>query len=264
MKTLVPIVTGLLTLSLVAAFSFYAVNRAQAAEPQVQKPTPGKQVEQSTPALNYLLYLPQDYQENSDQKWPVIVFLHGLGERGDQLGDLQRVKMHGPPMLVEKQSDFKFIVVSPQCHTDSWWPWDVDDLNQLLDQVLKDVKGADASRVYLTGLSMGGFGSFTWAIRNPERFAAVAPLCGGGVFLEYLGITSEKVDQLKNLPFWIFHGEADSAVTVEQSKQMEKGLKNFGVKEIKLTLYPGVDHNCWTQTYANPKLYSWFLEHVRK
>lgn len=236
----------------------------------VEKPTAGKQVAQTLKkkitkelSLDYWLFLPQSYSAKSDKKWPVIVFLHGSGERGNNLGELERVKVHGPPMMVEKDPNFGFIVVSPQCKANSWWDWSLDELNAMLDKVLADVKNADPDRVYLTGLSMGGLGSFTWVMEYPERFAAVAPICGGGVYQTSEGLSSEKMQQLQNLPFWIFHGEDDHDVSVEQSKQMAAGLKAYGVKDVKLTTYPGVDHNSWTRTYANPELYKWFLQHRR-
>ncbi|MDI9401975.1 MAG: alpha/beta hydrolase-fold protein [Limisphaerales bacterium] len=271
MKTFVSIIYGLSALAAVMALAFIPVAQVQAAEQSSQKlgaPVPGKQVAQSTGSLNYLLFLPESYSQETSQpdaakKWPVLVFLHGLGERGDSLSDLAKLKMHGPPMLVEKNSKFEFIAVSPQCPTDSWWPWKLEELNGMLEQVLKDVKDADPTRVYLTGLSMGGFGSFSWAIRNPERFAAVAPICGGGTYHEAWGLPNKKAAQLRSLPFWIFHGAADSVVSSELSREMRNGLQAFGVKELNLTIYPGVDHNSWTQTYDNPELYRWFLKHSR-
>lgn len=155
MKTFMSIICGLSAIAVVMALAFFPVYQAQGSE-QISKkqetPIPGKQVCQSTQSLNYLLFLPEDYTEEKSQaeeakKWPVLVFLHGLGERGDRLEDLAKLKLHGPPMLVEQNTKFEFIVVSPQCPTDSWWPWNVDKLNEVLDQVLKDVKQADSKRV---------------------------------------------------------------------------------------------------------------------
>ena len=271
MKTLVMILSVVCGAVLIAALFFFCARNAQAADaPQAGTPIPGKQVPQTLSQekivkqqLDYLLFLPKDYSETANKKWPVIMFLHGMGERGNSMADIDRVKVHGPAMLVDKDPDFKFIVVSPQCRGDSWWAWDIDLLNSLLDKVLKDVKNADPNRVYLTGLSMGGFASFAWAIRNPERFAAVAPICGGGNWLSGLALDGAKAEKLHSLPFWIFHGESDSAVPVEYSRTMERGLKALGVKEVKLTTYPGVDHNSWTQTYDNPELYDWFLKYHR-
>lgn len=235
-----------------------------------ETPKAGKQVAQTfqkqvtkTLSLDYMLFLPKEYSAQNEKKWPLIVFLHGLGERGHSISDLPRVKVHGPAKLVEQDPNFEFIVVSPQCKDDNWWPCDIESLNALLDHVLASVKNVDPDRVYLTGLSMGGVGSFEWAMENPERFAAVAPICGAGVYQTSWGLPQEKADQLRALPFWVFHGEADTTVSPEQSKQMVAGLKAFGVKEVKLTTYPGVGHDSWTQTYNDPKLFQWFLQHRR-
>ena len=270
MKTLVTILSGVCGAVLIAALFCFSVRSAQAADaPQVGTPTPGKQVpqtmsqEKNGKQLNYMLFLPKDYSATADKKWPVIVFLHGIGERGNSIADINRVKVHGPAMLADKDPDFKFIVATPQCPRDSWWAWDIDLLNAFLDDVLKNVKNADPNRVYLTGLSMGGFGTFAWSIRNPERFAAVAPICGGGTYVDSLALDPERREKLNTLAFWIFHGESDTTVLVECSRVMEKGLKSYGVKEVKLTTYPGVNHNSWTQTYNNPELYEWFLKHHR-
>src|SRR3954469_24984435 len=124
--------------------------------------------------LNYLLFLPEGYSNDSDKKWPLMLFLHGAGERGS---DVNKVKVHGPPRIVEKRKDFPFIVVSPQCPADSWWR--TFELNALLDEIQSQYK-VDPDRVYLTGLSMGGFGTWELATQYPQRFAAIAPICGGG------------------------------------------------------------------------------------
>jgi len=212
--------------------------------------------------LDYLLFLPKEYSDQGDKKWPVIVFLHGLGERGTH--ELDKLKYYGPVKIAEKKNDFNFIVVAPQCPPDRWWTKaSTDALNLMLDKVLADVKNADSKRVYLTGLSMGGTGTYEWAIENPERFAAVAPLCGCAVYQKAWGLPWEKAEKLRSLPFWVFHGDADTAVEIECDNIMVKGLRAFGVKELNYTIYPGVGHDCWTITYENPELYKWFLKHSR-
>ncbi len=203
-----------------------------------------------TVSLKYLLYLPKGYGEKNDQKWPLILFLHGAGERGN---DVNLVKKHGPPKLIDQGKEFPFIVVSPQCPTNSWWPEQVDALVALLDDVQAKY-AVDADRVYLTGLSMGGFGSWTLASRYPNRFAAVAPICGGGD--RYLA------SRLRNVPVWAFHGEKDPVVPVQASKDMVEALKKAG-GDVQLTLYPEAQHDSWTETYNNPKLYEWFLSQRR-
>jgi predicted peptidase len=199
--------------------------------------------------FDYLLFLPQDYGKDSAKKWPLIVFLHGSGERGT---DVNLVKKHGPPKIVENKPDFPFVVVSPQCPpVKSWNPF---ELNALLDDVLAKYH-IDKDRVYLTGLSMGGFGTWAWAMQSADRFAAIAPICGGG--------DPTMVRRLRDMPIWVFHGGADPTVPVERSRTLVEGLKEAGNTKVKYTEYPGVGHDSWTKSYDNPELYDWFLSHKR-
>jgi len=242
---------------------------AQAEGAQVETLLPGKSVPQTfsatdtkTESLDYFVFLPKEYTEQSDKKWPIIVFLHGLGERGTH--ELDKLKIHGPLKIAEKNPDFNFIVVAPQCPPDQWWTQaSADALNTMLDKVLADVKNADSKRVYLTGLSMGGMGTYEWAMNNPERFAAAAPICGAGIYQKCWGFPADKAEKFRTLPFWVFHGDADTAVEIKYDNIMVKGLRAFGVKELNYTIYPGVGHDCWTRTYENPELYKWFLKHSR-
>lgn len=202
-----------------------------------------------TVQCDYLLYLPPGYGEK-EQKWPLIMFLHGAGERGD---NLELVKKHGPPKLIEQGKNFPFIIVSPQCPRGIWWPEKLDTLVALLDEI-ESKYAVDADRVYLTGLSMGGFGTWSLACRHPQRFAAVAPICGGGQWF--------LANRLKNVPVWAFHGARDRVVPLDQSKSMVEAVKRAG-GDAKLTVYPEAQHDSWTATYDNPKLYEWFLSHRR-
>jgi predicted peptidase len=212
--------------------------------------------------LGYLLFLPADYGKDAAKKWPVIVFLHGSGEAGDGTTQLDKVKIHGPPKIVERKKDFGFIVISPQNpipdrnNSNSRRGWDPKAVKGVLDEVLANHKQADADRVYLTGLSLGGFGSWATAAAYPDTFAAIAPICGGG--------DPGSADKVKHLPIWVFHGEKDTAVKIEQSEAMVNALKAAGAKEVEFTRYPDKPHDCWTVTYDNPKLYEWFLKHTRK
>lgn len=207
--------------------------------------------------VKYLLFLPDNYRPRSRERWPLIFFLHGMGERGN---DTWKVKVHGPPKIAERMSNFPFIVVSPQCPDGEWWSNHA--LATLLDDVIAKYK-VDTNRIYLTGLSMGGFGSWSLAMEFPQRFAAVAPICGGGNPLYPHAYNDARKAALKSLPFWAFHGDKDQSVALEESERMVDGLKKFGC-ETKLTVYPGVGHDCWTETYNNPALYDWFLAHQRK
>jgi predicted peptidase len=206
---------------------------------------------------DYLLFLPQGYDVKGPRRWPLILFLHGIGERGK---DPWLVKKHGPPKVAEKMTHFPFIVVSPQCAPGEWWSSEA--LEALLDQVAAKYR-VDADRVYLTGLSMGGFGAFALALQAPERFAAVAPICGGGNPFTAHAFDARRKAVLAALPFWVFHGDKDTAVPIEESERMVKALRKFGCV-VDFTVYPGVGHDSWTETYNQPRLYEWFLEHQRK
>lgn len=200
--------------------------------------------------LDYLLYLPPGYDSDPTGRFPLLLFLHGSGERGN---DLERLKLHGIPQLLENGQELPFIVVSPQCPADSHWTLHVESLNALLDDVISRHR-VDEQRVYLTGLSMGGAGAWMLAGAYPERFAAVVPICARIVPLP--------LPRLKDLPVWAFHGDADEVVPVSEAQRTADGLKAIG-GNVKLTVYPGVGHDSWTQTYANPELYEWLLSHKR-
>jgi predicted peptidase len=196
--------------------------------------------------MKYLLYLPKDYAEKPS--WPLMLFLHGAGERGD---DLALVKKHGPPKLIESGKDFPFIVVSPQCAAGRWW--EPVELATLLDEIVETHK-VDQERIYVTGLSMGGFGTWSLAAYQPKRFAAIAPICGGGEpFAAML---------LARMPAWVFHGAKDPVVPLERSEKMVEAVKKFG-GNVKFTVYPEAKHDAWTETYANPQFYQWLLQQRR-
>ena len=186
-----------------------------------------------------------------------MLFLHGAGERGD---DLELVKVHGIPKVVEQQPDFPFIVLSPQCPKEGWWGSELqlDALEGLLDRAAKTYR-VDPDRIYLTGLSMGGFGVWALALRQPQRFAALAPVCGGGD----PDAAATRVCLLKDVPVWIFHGAKDSTVAPEQSQKMYEALKECGA-DVRFTLYPKVGHSAWDPAYADPQLYEWLLQQKRK
>lgn len=202
----------------------------------------------NTNSYNYLLFLPKSY-EAQEFRLPMILFLHGAGERGSNLEDLKR---NGVARIVEEQPDFPFIVVSPQCPPGE--RWSVNLLSTLLDDVIAQYH-VSLDRVYLTGLSMGGYGTWHLAAAQPDRFAAIAPICGGG--------NPEEAYRLKNLPVWAFHGKRDRIVPLRESEKMVQALKKCGVNNLKFTVYPEADHDSWTQTYNNPMLYDWFLQHQR-
>ncbi len=195
----------------------------------------------------YLLYLPQNYDQEKIP-FPIILFLHGAGERGE---NLDFVKRHGPPKIIETGKDLPFIILSPQCKDKLWW--DSDELFILLQEVISKYN-IDAKRIYLTGLSMGGFGTWDLAIKHPETFAAIAPICGGG--------DPSKVCAIKDLPIWAFHGVKDTVVPIKRSEEMVEKLKACNGNP-KFTVYPEADHDSWTETYNNPKLFEWLLDNKK-
>lgn len=213
---------------------------------------------QETLRAGYLLFLPAGYGADPHKQWPLILFLHGVGERGT---DAWLVAKHGPPKIDTTTPDFPFIVVSPQCAPGDKWS------DELLLALLDEVEArypVDRHRVYLTGLSMGGFGAWSLGLRHPERFAALAPICGGGDLITPFVSNLDQQEALASLPVWAFHGAKDPVVPLAESQRMVDYLKNrFGVRDVKLTIYPEAQHDCWTQTYANPELYAWFLQHTR-
>jgi predicted peptidase len=217
-----------------------------------------KQRISKTVQANYLLYLPKGYGAGKTNRWPLILFLHGAGERGT---NIWKVAVHGPPKLIKQKQEFPFIIVSPQCPDGEAWS------NQVLLNLLDDVAAkyaVDPSRIYLTGLSMGGFGTWSLATQYPERFAAIAPICGGGDTISILLTTPPKARALKTLGVWAFHGAKDPVVKVEESERMVAALKKAGSREVKLTVYPEAQHDSWTETYNRQELYDWFLAHRRE
>jgi predicted peptidase len=227
-------------------------------------PAPGVQTAQQfsrtvtrTVTLDYLLHLPRDYTPTGERLWPLLLFLHGAGERGTNLA---LVATHGPPKLVKNRSDFPFIVVSPQCSAGQ--TWDNDELLALLTEVIATHR-VDPSRVYLTGLSMGGYGTWSLGLSHPEQFAAIAPICGGGDILKVLLPDPARAAALKSLPVWAFHGAKDPVVPLSESERMVNALRRAGATNVQLTVYPEAQHDSWTETYDNPKFYEWLLAQQR-
>jgi dienelactone hydrolase len=178
------------------------------------------------------------------KRWPLLIFLHGSGEAGY---DLNKVKVHGPPKLSDKGKKFPFIIVSPQA-----WPqagWDADHLYRFL-QHIKQTQRIDNSKVYMTGLSMGGYGTWEFAMKYPGELAAIAPVCGGG--------DSTTAWRFRYVPVWNFHGAKDDVVLPAQSEKMVIAARQYN-PEVRYTLYPHANHNSWDLTYDNDSLYLWML-----
>lgn len=241
-------VIGLLSIMLVTLW--LNTISAQAAEPLSvgqQAQTFSRQVSK-TVTTNYLLYLPDTYEVDKNRHWPLIIFLHGSGERDN---DLSKLKVHSLPKILDTRRDFPFIVVSPQAPPDG--DWDTNVLDALLDEMLEKLP-IDPDRVYLTGLSMGGHATWSWAVNRPDRFAAIAPVAGIGPHYRSC--------RLLHVPVWAFHGDQDSVVPFKEDESMVKAVQSCG-GEARLTAYAGAGHDAWSETYANPELYKWFLQHVR-
>lgn len=203
---------------------------------------------QTNYALNYLIYFPENYITASSDSFPLVLFLHGAGERGSNL-DL--VKKNGPPMLVEKGKQFPFILVSPQCPENQWW--DSQSILYLLDNLLETYK-INPDRVYLTGLSMGGFGTWDLIGKHPEKFAAAIPVCGGGEPIMMWNIGK--------LPVWAFHGAKDNVVDVKRSEDMVNAIKRMN-GDVQFTVYPEAGHDSWTEAYNTSELYTWMMNQNR-
>lgn len=200
----------------------------------------------SSNGLKYLLYFPRDYRK--DKKFPLMLFLHGSEERGNRL---ELVKRHGPPKIVETK-DLPFIIISPLCPSRRYWM--PNPLMETLNEVIQETN-ADKERIYGTGISMGGYGIWDLAIQFPETFAALAPVCGGG--------DESKVYRIKDVPTWVFHGAKDDTVPLSESATMVQELMKAGGM-VTFTIYPDADHDSWTETYNNNKLFEWFLMHRKQ
>jgi predicted esterase len=194
---------------------------------------------------HYLLYLPEGYDKDTVKKWPLIVFLHGSGQSGDNLDD---IKVTGLPRLLEQGKKLPFIIASPQA-TSAVVGFQVEVLRGLLNDLKKKYR-VDDDRVYLTGLSMGGFSTWDFAESHPEEFAAIAPIASGGPL--------DRIFALRHVPVWCFHGAKDQAVPLHDSQQMVDSLKKYS-GDVRLTVYPNANHNSWDTTYSNDSLYRWFL-----
>jgi predicted peptidase len=203
----------------------------------------------------YVLFVPHDYK--GDKEYPLILFLHGAGERGE---DGQKPVQQGIGNAIKfknKEKKFPFIVIFPQCASKGNWSADGPSAKRalaILDETQKTYK-VDAKRVYLTGLSLGGMGTWSLAAAYPERWAAIAPICGRGDL--------KTAVKMKDIPCWCFHGDKDVTVKVEGSRDMIQALREAGGNP-RYSEFPFVGHNSWDCAYATDELYGWLLSHKRK
>lgn len=192
---------------------------------------------------NYLLYTPGEPPAGTG--YPLLIFLHGSGERGE---DPELLKTHGPPSFLDDTSGFPFMVVSPQCPSGK--NWKARDLIRLLDEI-EDLYAVDKDRIYITGLSSGGNATWNMAMKAPHRFAAIAPICGK--------INARRACKLRHLPVWVFHGALDNVHDHKHSDELVTALKACG-GQVRYSLYPDVDHFAWVPAYRDAGLYKWFLQ----
>jgi predicted peptidase len=225
-------------------------------------------VEVGSVSYKYQVYVPSSF--TPEKSWPVIFFLHGAGERG---ADGERQTDIGLPARLREMKDFPAVVVMPQCSPSTWWgdPQMEAQAFAALEKSMKEFNG-DPERVYLTGLSMGGYGAWAFAYKYPEKFAALVPVCGGVVASRRF-ITpppwhplskspddpyGETASHLTKIPIWAFHGEADPRVPVTESRKLTEAIKGRG-GNVRYTEYPGVAHNSWDRAYWEAELIPWLL-----
>ena len=213
---------------------------------------------------SYQVYLPANW--DPQKKWPVVLFLHGYGESGSD--GLASSDVGLPAAIRQNPGRFPFVVVMPQCPWQHWWS--DDDMARMalaaLDQAAKEFHG-DPSRLYLTGLSMGGYGTWYIASHFPPRFAAIAPVCGGlraawdNVHNQDPDVYAQTARAVGKTPVWIFHGDADPAVPVEESRRMYAALRESG-GDVRYYEYEGVQHDSWNHAYREPDFAAWLLSHT--
>ncbi|TAH74923.1 MAG: hypothetical protein EWM47_01210 [Anaerolineaceae bacterium] len=205
---------------------------------------------------NYVLYLPDSYDPtNKEVKWPVIYFLHGIGERGNDLSELLN---YGVPKYIKENGGLEAIMIAPQCPAESHWADTNDEEPRLEAFIWENAEkfNIDTDRMYLTGLSMGGRGTWKQALAMPDIFAAIAVVCGR--------TNSYDFSEILDLPVWIFHGALDSTVAFENVNSIVAKLYQQEHEYFKLTVYPFLSHDTWTPAYARPDLYEWLLSYNLK
>lgn len=201
----------------------------------------------TTELLSYYLYYPEDYEVKEDEKFPILLFLHGGGDAG---GSLDEIKRSGPPKLITDGKEFPFLILIPQNPYKKKW-WNTRAVMQLLDTIIENNR-VDKNRIYLTGLSRGGGAAWEMAVQYPNKFAALAVVCGMTP-LPYASWIN------KDMPIWVFHGEEDKSIPIAESETMVDKLKQMGY-DVQFTRYPGVGHNSWVKAYNTDELYEWFVE----
>ena len=189
--------------------------------------------------------------EESEKKLPLIIQLHGAGERGNGTDELDKVLVHGFPNIVNDENLKDCILIMPQCACDSFWVARIESIKKFIDRAIEEFS-VDTDRVYLCGISMGGYGTWNTAMAFPDMFAAIAPCCGGGMAWNAGVLT---------MPVWAWHGAEDGVVSPVQSDEMVESLKAQG-KDVTYSRVEGVGHNVWENAYTE-ELLNWFLSKKR-
>lgn len=200
----------------------------------------------SRQTFQYVKYLPKDFDTN--KTYPLVFFLHGAGERGD---DLDVAMRHGYMKYVrENGAEYPFICIAPQCPRGKYWGCYTESLNAFLEDMMDELP-VDRNRVYLTGFSMGGTGTWMLAMAYPEKFAAIAPICGTGIYWN--------AGAVAHLPIFMYHGDCDNIVPVTESVKMLESVNKRG-GNAKLKICYGVGHNAWDYAYTDEEFLNWLLE----
>ena len=193
--------------------------------------------------IKYIVRYPKNY--NDERKYPVLLFLHGAGTRGNDINLLKESPFF---KITGEIEDFPFITVAPQCHAETWF-----DIFETLKELVLEIASWEfisKEQICLIGASMGGYGTWQLAMSMPEAFAAIVPICGGGMYWN--------AARLVNIPIWAFHGKLDTTVKVEESEKMVDAVNRCG-GNARLTIYPENDHDAWSDTYTNPEVFKWLL-----
>ncbi|MCM1988923.1 prolyl oligopeptidase family serine peptidase [Oceanirhabdus seepicola] len=200
--------------------------------------------------LNYIVNLPDNYDEKKDESFPVILFLHGIGERGN---DINLVKKYGIHRYA-KEINIPFIIVSPQCHSNNFWGTHINDIELLLKDI-KSKYNADISKICLVGISLGAYGAWNFAMQRPELFSSIVSVAGGAMLPKYANLIS-------HIPSYIVHGELDTAINVKESLEIADALKEVGGK-VELVIIPDMGHEACTKIFESDELYKWIEENTK-
>ncbi|WP_425447232.1 alpha/beta fold hydrolase [Dethiothermospora halolimnae] len=196
--------------------------------------------------MKYLVNLPNDCEDKDNKKWPLMLFLHGAGERGDNLDDIKKYGVH---RYLERK-DIPFVVVSPQCPKDTFWDIHIKDLISIIKEV-KTKYSIDDKKIYLVGISMGGHCAWNFAMQYPKLFAAVMPIAGGPMLSNY-------AERIKDIPIWTIHGKKDKVVSVEKSREIVFELQQLN-GNIKYTEDSNSGHEICTTIFEKEEIYEWLL-----